>query len=164
MIAHFNQNVSVDGHCQFFLDVYPSAKFEEDYESLLPVVFTIIISFLFTIMAGIFVMYDRFVQTRNDKVVYSAARSNAIVSSLFPSNVRARLLAEQEEETNIQKNGKNGTIRGFLSGEVKQDDECENHVYKTKPIADLFPETTVLFGDIVGFTAWSSVREPTQVS
>jgi class 3 adenylate cyclase len=33
----------------------------------------------------------------------------------------------------------------------------------SSPIADLFPETTVLFSDIAGFTAWSSVREPTQV-
>merc|ERR1711988_30658 len=32
-----------------------------------------------------------------------------------------------------------------------------------KPIADLFTDTTVLFADIAGFTAWSSVREPTQV-
>jgi hypothetical protein len=31
------------------------------------------------------------------------------------------------------------------------------------PIADLFPHTSVLFADIVGFTAWSSAREPTQV-
>lgn len=31
------------------------------------------------------------------------------------------------------------------------------------PIADLFPETTVLFADIVQFTMWSSTREPTQV-
>jgi class 3 adenylate cyclase len=36
-------------------------------------------------------------------------------------------------------------------------------MYKTKPIADLFPETTILFADISGFTAWSSTREPTQV-
>ena len=33
----------------------------------------------------------------------------------------------------------------------------------SKPIADLFPHTTVLFADISGFTAWSSSREPSQV-
>jgi Adenylate and Guanylate cyclase catalytic domain len=32
-----------------------------------------------------------------------------------------------------------------------------------EPIADLFPECTVMFADISGFTAWSSVREPAQV-
>lgn len=32
-----------------------------------------------------------------------------------------------------------------------------------KPIADLFPHTTVLFADIVGFTAWSSERAPEDV-
>lgn len=32
-----------------------------------------------------------------------------------------------------------------------------------EPIADLFPECTVIFADIAGFTAWSSVREPAQV-
>jgi hypothetical protein len=36
-------------------------------------------------------------------------------------------------------------------------------VYDTKPIADLFPSATVIFGDLVGFTAWSSVRQPTEV-
>lgn len=30
-------------------------------------------------------------------------------------------------------------------------------------LADLFLETTIVCADIVGFTAWSSVREPTQV-
>jgi Adenylate and Guanylate cyclase catalytic domain len=29
--------------------------------------------------------------------------------------------------------------------------------------ADLFKETTILFADLAGFTAWSSEREPTQV-
>ena len=33
----------------------------------------------------------------------------------------------------------------------------------TTPLADLFLETTVLFADIAGFTAWSSAREPSQV-
>jgi class 3 adenylate cyclase len=30
-------------------------------------------------------------------------------------------------------------------------------------IADLFTETTVIFADIAGFTAWSSLREPAMV-
>ena len=36
-------------------------------------------------------------------------------------------------------------------------------VYGSKPIADFFPSTTILFADLAGFTAWSSKREPTQV-
>jgi class 3 adenylate cyclase len=36
-------------------------------------------------------------------------------------------------------------------------------VRAAKPIADFFPHTTVLFEDVSGFTAWSSVREPAQV-
>ena len=32
-----------------------------------------------------------------------------------------------------------------------------------KPIADLFPDATVLFADLVGFTKWSSSRSPTDV-
>lgn len=42
-------------------------------------------------------------------------------------------------------------------------DEHQPETFGSKPIADLFPAATVLFADIVGFTAWSSVREPTQV-
>jgi hypothetical protein len=32
-----------------------------------------------------------------------------------------------------------------------------------EPIADFWPNTTIMFADISGFTAWSSTREPTQV-
>jgi class 3 adenylate cyclase len=78
--------------------------------------------------------------------VNAAARSSAIVSSLFPSNVRDRLMAQDHE-----------------ADRERRDARGVGGIYKSKPIADLFPETTVLFGDIVGFTAWSSVRDPTQV-
>lgn len=100
-------------------------------------------------------VFQSFVQSRNKKVENVAARSNAIVSSLFPSNVRDRLLAENLE-VQVSK-GKNRSKGDGTSG------ANDVAVYKSKPIADLFPETTVLFGDIVGFTAWSSVRDPTQV-
>ena len=45
-----------------------------------------------------------------------------------------------------------------LSAEDDMDD-----VLKTKPIADLFPNTTIMFADLVGFTSWSSSRDPSDV-
>lgn len=50
------------------------------------------------------------------------------------------------------------SVKQFLtnSGDASND-------LSSQPIADLFPNTTVLFADIAGFTAWSSQREPPQV-
>jgi hypothetical protein len=44
-------------------------------------------------------------------------------------------------------------------------DEDERLIRSTqkKPIADFFAQATIFFADLVGFTAWSSVREPSQV-
>jgi class 3 adenylate cyclase len=58
-------------------------------------------------------------------------------------------------------------LGSFLAGDGKAIDPSLNagqgNGDGSSPIADLFHETTVLFSDIAGFTAWSSVREPTQV-
>ena len=47
-------------------------------------------------------------------------------------------------------------IRSFLNA---GSDEANDD----QPLADLFPNCTVCFADISGFTAWSSTREPAQV-
>jgi sensor domain CHASE-containing protein len=41
--------------------------------------------------------------------------------------------------------------------------EMEAQILSKKPIADFFPQCTVLMADIAGFTSWSSEREPSQV-
>ena len=100
---------------------------------------------------------------RQQKVMKTAVQSTTIVSSLFPSNVRDRLLdANGNSRANDDNVGKSmfqptkTRLKTFLNdGEPSND--------SSKPIADLFTDTTVLFADIAGFTAWSSVREPTQV-
>jgi Adenylate and Guanylate cyclase catalytic domain len=59
-------------------------------------------------------------------------------------------------------------MRNFLSKDVGVDGDDMGgmrgaDIEEDMPIADLFPETTVMFADIAGFTAWCSVREPAQV-
>ena len=46
---------------------------------------------------------------------------------------------------------------------ITRSDLTKVHVSDDLPIAELYPNTTVMFADIAGFTAWSSEREPAQV-
>jgi hypothetical protein len=95
-------------------------------------------SFLFDICS--------YVQRRNEKVILAAARSTAIVSSLFPSNIRDRLYKDQEEQQEKQRH-KAGNLKNFLrDGGNNMIDGISDTQFSSKPLADLFPETTVLVG------------------
>jgi class 3 adenylate cyclase len=83
----------------------------------------------------VFLAYEHRVSRQQKKLMSSAQRSNAIVESLFPSNVRDKLYPQDADDQND-------------SG---------------APIADLHPDTTVVFADIANFTMWSSVRDPYSV-
>jgi class 3 adenylate cyclase len=153
------------GHCIYSFHIYPTKEFEDDYHSSLPIVLTVVVAATFFIMVAAFFLYDWFVHRRNNKVVGEAARSNAIVSSLFPSSVHDRLFEEnaKKKAARAAEAPTKSRIKNFLASETGVVDDDDDIMYKTKPIADLFPETTILFADISGFTAWSSMREPTQV-
>jgi hypothetical protein len=96
----------------------------------------------------------------------TAERQNAIVSSLFPKGFQAKVLQQMEADNNrLSKTGKAG-IKNFLfdsnvyggaeGGTSKElsvnDKSMDGHkrLDKSKPIADLFPETTIMFADIAG--------------
>ena len=109
-------------------------------------------------MIGIFLLYDLLVRQRNNKLVNRAARSNEIVSSMFPEVLQEKIFA--------QSSNKNQTFRGS-SNQIKtlHEEGGLNEILMDNkaPLAEIYPETTVLFADVVGFTAWASVREPSQV-
>ena len=142
------EDTSMLGYCHYFFLLYPTAEFENQYKDNLPVVMAIIAGAVFLCVALAFFMYDSFVQRRNAKVVNAAAESNAMVLSLFPAHVRDQMLSQRRRKTSTSKS--NHKLKGFLNTkEVASDEDLA-----TKPIADLFLDTTVAFADIVGFTAW----------
>mmetsp|Transcript_86 Transcript_86/g.218 ORF Transcript_86/g.218 Transcript_86/m.218 type:complete len:510 (-) Transcript_86:1595-3124(-) len=161
------------GICLFTINLYPTSTFEDEYKTTTPVGITVLVGAVFVSMVVAFLAYDAFQRRRTTKVVVNAARSNQLLTSLFPSNIRDRLLeSEPKEETKSKSGGSKSTFLNNNKGQLKSflDDHNVddtglplNEFSGTKPIADLFLETTIMFADITGFTAWSSVREPSQV-
>jgi class 3 adenylate cyclase len=155
--------------CNYELNIYPTETYEDSFLTNGPIIFTSVIILVFFFTAGIFLLYDYMVQRRQNRVVSAAERTTAIVASLFPKSIQKRIMEEAEEQAAKEnEKGKNrfgfaakSQLKDFLSDGTAL--ETGESAFKTKPIADLFPETTIIFADIVGFTAWSSMREPSQV-
>ena len=107
-----------------------------------------------------FLLYnsDRIVERRQRLVLGQAMQSTAVVSSLFPSQVRDRVLANMQQSNAVT--GTKTQLKSFLtSGGGTHSNAAElaaveaadslndpdaNYMYKTKPIADLFPEVTIM--------------------
>ncbi|CAB9529947.1 Receptor-type guanylate cyclase gcy [Seminavis robusta] len=153
--------------CGYYMTIYPSALFHENFQTSRPVVYTIVVLAIFACTSLIFILYDCSVQRRQETVMDSAVKSNKIVNDLFPEQFREQMLenannSKQNDASMFKVNGTRKSLTKFMSGDLGPFDDDED-IFMTKPVADLFAEATVLFADIVGFTAWSSVREPSQV-
>jgi hypothetical protein len=280
--------------CSYSIHIYPSQELEDLYITKNPIFLAVGVGLIFFVTVLLFVMYDYLVERRQRMVMKFALESHAIVSSLFPANVRSRMfgatrssfaflpgaggILKRNNNNNKNKSSKKETSerkqvsyaedvdssqphdkgglrsssstreisvgtadssirtttmmtkggpnshsthgdrqplfvpsknsRSFsasknsrsMSGPLPSDDsdhpvasnhKMQNHpnvncsidtkmasassssnnntaphhdvMILESPIADLFPDSTVLFADIAGFTAWSSQREPTQV-
>ena len=136
-----------DDRCVYYYSLYPSAKFVERYQSSDPTIFTAIIASTFLLMATSFFIYDRYVKKRNDKVVGAAAKNSAIVSSLFPSNVRDGLDQMYSHKIHSEKQPGAASVKHFLTAgddrAKRYDNESSDFILAGKPLADLFPETTI---------------------
>ena len=156
-------------HCHYYLEVYPTQDFYDSFFTGRPIIYTVAVLFIFFITSIVFIMYDVLVSRHQEVVKEAAERSNAIISSLFPAQVRDRLLAGGSAAAAEAKDSfaaplvstNNMSNKGRKDGDVESAPGTE--LLNSRPIADLFANCTVLFADIAGFTAWSSVREPPQV-
>jgi Adenylate and Guanylate cyclase catalytic domain len=167
-IPFFDHRPNIADHCEYSFELYATSDLASQHHTASPAIVGLVVGASFLILGISFFSYDRFARKRHDKVVQKATQSTAFVSSLFPATVRDRVMASQNQPPH----GSHSHGRGRLAQkprdsadntESSQVNDGDVVLYKSKPIADLFPETTVLFADIAGFTAWSSTREPAQV-
>ena len=117
------------------LSIYPHEKFEESFRTSDPLFITSMVILIFAFTIFVFLVYDYFVRRRGQIYMKKIKEQEAIVSDIFPTTIRDRMLG--------------------LGSQGKAGDSL--------PLADLFVNTTVIVANIVGFTAWSSAREPEQV-
>jgi class 3 adenylate cyclase len=168
-------------YCPLSMHVYASQEIEDEHVTKWPLYFTLCAAGVFLITAGFFMVYDRIVERRQRVLMKSAIESREMVSSLFPPVVHNRLFSKtgSKNKKNADANGLPIEASGSANpnagdGGVTSKQNLKNYLEGggsavangnglAKPIADLFPRTTVMFADIAGFTAWSSQREPEQV-
>eukprot|EP00980_Cylindrotheca_fusiformis_P011574 scaffold2738_cov119-Cylindrotheca_fusiformis.AAC.10 len=139
-----------DGVCvpKVTLDLYPTEDLEKTFQTSKPKLYTAVVVAIFAFTSLVFLLYDFFVGRRQRKFMDRIVRQDQIVSNVFPAAIRDRLYGHEKE----------GSQQDNLLDTLGGGDHTGG-----MPLADLFLETTVVFADIAGFTAWSSAREPAQV-
>jgi hypothetical protein len=170
---HGEAQDSSDVNCNYVANIYPSDDLQTQNTGAKPTIYTLAVISVFFLTTLVFMGYDAMVERRQRVVMTTAEQTNAIVNSMFPAEVRDRLFRSAE-----RRNKKKDRLLPFLTEAPKtrlttflndgdkpagREQSPAQHLTESKPIADLFPNTTVMFADIAGFTAWSSSREPSQV-
>eukprot|EP00980_Cylindrotheca_fusiformis_P007889 scaffold1678_cov80-Cylindrotheca_fusiformis.AAC.6 len=145
-----------EGRCapRLTMHLYPTEKIESTFRSSKPLYYALAVAAVFGFTILVFLIYDYFVGRRQRKIMKRVFQQDKIVSSFFPTAIRDRLVAQNRKGLKMSQYGSHMDPFGFL-------DSSSNGT--GAPLADLFPNTTVVFADIAGFTAWSSAREPQQV-
>lgn len=161
-------DVVMDGNCTYFVSYFPTGTFKKHFVTNNPEAYRGLVLGIFIFIIGIFWAYDTLVEKRQGKVVDAAAKSDAIVRSLFPSNVRDRLYEQSQaskkpEGKDAWKNpdaphSQGGIIetpknklKSFISKSPEDQAVHANQVSKgalSEPIADLIPQTTIMFADV----------------
>lgn len=162
--------------CSYQVHIYPTREFLEAYDTDYPVSTASMVFGAFLTMSFIFYLYDFAVNRRQQRLVQAASRSENILSVLYPKNIRDRLFGVDGSRMSPDMDDTLETSKDGGSSEMMKASKYQlksflgstsmapgNAGFDSKPIADLFLDTTVFFADIAGFTAWSSVREPSQV-
>ena len=144
-----NNFVLDPNECPYSIRVYPSEAFYDMHNTSTPAMITAAVAGIFLFTALMFLIYDRLVECRQRILLKKATKTTEILSSIYPSNIRDKLLAEHERKEGGRggKTGKgnggeflapNHRLKSFLSNGGKDNGAGQAGL---QPLADLFPHT-----------------------
>eukprot|EP00980_Cylindrotheca_fusiformis_P023267 scaffold10305_cov123-Cylindrotheca_fusiformis.AAC.2 len=160
----FDQSHLPEGSCVpvLTLHVYPSSELEDSMKTDNDIIYTVVVVVIFVFTTLVFLLYDFSVRRRQRTVMERIMAQDRIVSDVFPTAIRDRLYENQarnliggDDADLVGVDGPRGRGKSFVRKSSCKDGSA--------PLAELFPSVTVVFADLVGFTAWSSAREPHHV-
>jgi hypothetical protein len=142
--------------CTHQITVYATRVNEDSYESNAPFIFAIGAGTCFFFAIVLFLFYDCYVRRQQNRVVGQAERSNAIVASLFPKQVARRLFQDPGRRSGVMDTSNHSA--NLMNFVTRSERKAANTTVDDRPIAELFPEATVMFGEYVHslFYLWLS--------
>jgi len=147
---------TVEGGCisEVIMRIYPTRELEESFYTGTAWKLTGGVAAVFVFTSVVFMIYDIMVNRRQSKVMERIIRQDKIVLNTFPKAIRDKLYRDSQHLRDDMDSGK---------GSQSTTNNSDDPIFGSGQLADLYPSATVVFADIVGFTAWSSAREPNQV-
>ena len=182
----------LEGNAEFMIHIYPTADYADEFYSNRPVVAAFLVALVF-ILIGIqfcaYLGYRRGKQGQEEPVELRFPQPASRRPSFHAGGAERRpsLSALQDMAAAAttpggwkQKLRRVSRTEDMLTPRVIEPAQARLRAYLTdsghtpvladivgmnrdEPIAEMFPETTVMFADIQGFTAWTSEREPQQI-
>jgi hypothetical protein len=122
--------------CPFFFRVFPSDDTAALYETNNRIYFTVVVIMIFGFTSFLFFLYDYLVERRQKVVMKKAVHSSAIVSGLFPSQVRDRLFENEPKNDIVKKSKKRVYSASHLTKKLESSLGCAT-IDPSRPIADL---------------------------
>jgi Adenylate and Guanylate cyclase catalytic domain len=142
-----NETSQESESCTYSAQAFPSRALEDAYMTRAPMVYAISMAAVFVFTSTVFLLYDFSVEKRQKVILKSALQSGAIVTSLFPEQVHDQLYREQERHNDSKKQTESkGPVRAPATANALS-----------------YPNCSVCFMDLAGFTSWSSSRSPAHV-
>eukprot|EP00934_Nitzschia_sp_Nitz4_P003097 Nitzschia sp. Nitz4//scaffold84_size84139//61623//64081//NITZ4_005208-RA/size84139-augustus-gene-0.42-mRNA-1//1//CDS//3329559063//3087//frame0 len=143
-----------DEFLNYTLTVYPTDAFYNSFVTSEARDQAISVAGLFGFSFIVFLIYDFCIQRRQRIVMDRAVKATAVVGSLYPEQFREQIINDagngdqKTHRENVFRRGSTDSSKGMAA---------------PPPLATKYPNCTVYFADLAGFTKWASTREPEQV-